>query len=285
MTAIKRIYKTHIITNLKIKSMKKLFLLVLACSLFAVGTANAQSETYYGGKQGSFAITIGADPVIDFVGNMFNGTQDNKLSGLGATLAAKYYIGDQLAIKAGLGFDNEKSTSYEYNPEDDEYKDLISKSTTGSRYFFLNLGAQYNFRAGKRLQPFIGADFYYGRKNSGYSINEEFDAKWDYENEWGSKVEGEQDDMYRKSLSPRNAFGFIANLGVEYFLGKNVSVSAALDLGVYTYSKKEISKFDTDNKDYTKSQIDAQNYKKKTGRETKFATGLMNGNIAFNFYF
>ena len=281
MTAIKRRYKTQIITNLKIKSMKKLFLLVLACSLFAVGTANAQSETYYGGKQGSFAITFGADPVIDFVGNMFNGTQNNKLSGLGATLAGKYYIGDQFAIKAGIGFDNEKSTSFKYNPEDDEYKDLISKSTKGSRYFFLNLGAQYNFRAGKRLQPFIGADFYYGRKNSGYSIDEAFDAKWEDEHE----IEYEQDDQYLKLASPKNLFGFIANLGVEYFLGKNVSVSAALDLGVYTYSKKEISKFDTDNRDYTKADIDAKNYKKKTGRETKFATGLMNGNIAFNFYF
>ena len=281
MTAIKRRYKTHIITNLKIKSMKKLFLLVLACSLFAVGTANAQSETYYGGKQGSFAITFGADPVIDFVGNMFNGTQDNKLSGLGATLAGKYYIGDQFAIKAGLGFNNEKFTNFTYNPEDDEYKDLISKSTEGSRKFFLNLGAQYNFRAGKRLQPFVGADFYYGRNNSGYSINEDFDAKW--EDEWENEFE--QDDQYQKTASPKNIFGFVANLGVEYFLGKNVSVSAALDLGVYTYSVKEISKFDTDNRDYTKAEIDAQNYKKKTGKGTQFATGLMNGNIAFNFYF
>ena len=265
--------------------MKKLFLLVLTCSLFAVGTANAQSETYYGGKQGSFAITFGADPVIDFVGNMFNGTQDNKLSGLGATLAAKYYIGDQFAIKAGLGLNNEKFTSFTYNPEDNDYKDVISKSTEGSRNFFINLGAQYNFRAGKRLQPFVGADLYYGRNNSEYEINKNFDARWETEDYYGDKETVRQYEETSKTLNPVNIFGFIANLGVEYFLGKNVSISAALDLGVYTYAYKEIKKFETDHPDATKEQIDAQNYKKKTGRGTQFATGLMNGNIAFNFYF
>ncbi|MBO5921616.1 MAG: outer membrane beta-barrel protein [Bacteroidaceae bacterium] len=260
--------------------MKKLFLLVLTCSLFAVGTANAQSETYYGGKQGSFAITFGADPVINFVGNMFNGTQDNKLSDLGGTLVAKYMLGDQFAIKAGVVFNNAKMTNLTYNPEDKDYKDIINKETEGSREFQLNLGVQYNFRAGKRLQPFVGADLFYGRMNSEYSINEDFDTR--YEDEWGNEYE--QYDAYEKKSSPINAFGFVANLGVEYFLGKHVSVSAALDLSFISYNKKEVSKFKTDDRDYTNAEIDARNYNIKTIKGSGIKTGLMNGNIAFNFY-
>ena len=103
--------------------MKKSFIVALACSFFAVGAVNAQTETYYGGKNGSFALSIGADPVIDFVGNMFNSSTDNYLNGLGGTLAGKYYVSDKFAVAAELGIDNMKSTSFTYNPEDEDYEE------------------------------------------------------------------------------------------------------------------------------------------------------------------
>lgn len=53
--------------------MKKL-LLTLALGVFVSSTVCARkvSETYYGATKGGFAISFGADPVINFVGNMFN---------------------------------------------------------------------------------------------------------------------------------------------------------------------------------------------------------------------
>lgn len=92
---------------------------MLICCAIAVSTANAQTENYFGPKKGDFAITIGAEPVINFVGNMFNGNTNNRLSGIGGSLAGKYFFGD--------------------------------------RHFSLDLGTQYYFRPGKRVQPFIGA--------------------------------------------------------------------------------------------------------------------------------
>lgn len=44
---------------------------MLTCCAIAVSTANAQTENCFGPKKGDFAITIGAEPVINFVGNMF----------------------------------------------------------------------------------------------------------------------------------------------------------------------------------------------------------------------
>lgn len=258
--------------------MKKFFLSLLTCSLFAVA-ANAQlvqSESYYGAEKGDFAITIGADPVINFVGNMFNGTQDNKLSGIGASLAGKYHLGNQLALKAGVRIDNSKKKSFTYNPEDEDYKDIIRESTEGSKEFQISLGAQYNFRSGNRLQPFVAADIVYGRTNANYSVTEQFDAEYYNVSLY---------DQYRKTASPVNTFGFIANIGIEYFLGKKISVSAALDLGVYTSVHRNISKFETEDNKISSDDIDANNYNKKTSKETRFGTGLLNGNIAFNFYF
>lgn len=276
--------KKYLLLTLISKTMKKLFSLALVCSVLFIGTANAQTETYYGGKKGSFAITVGADPVINYVGNMFNGTQDNSLSNLGGTLAVKWYTGNQFALKAGLGFNNYKYTDFEYNPEDDDYKEIISKKTEGSRNFLLSIGAEYHFRPGRRMQPFIGADIFCGRENE-YTVSKDYDAKYEEEDRWGDSYEVRQYDAIAKNSEPINTFGAVVNLGVECFLSKNISISAALDLGVKSSTYKTISKFETDDRDISNKEIEALNYKIKTGRSTVFATGLMNGNIAFNFYF
>ena len=36
--------------------MKKTFIAALLCGLFATGTVNAQTETYYGAQKGGFSI-------------------------------------------------------------------------------------------------------------------------------------------------------------------------------------------------------------------------------------
>ena len=262
--------------------MKKLFSLMLICSTFAVCTSNAQTgENYFGPKKGDFAITVGAEPVINFVGNMFNGNTDNSLSGIGGSLAGKYFFGDRFAITAGIGINNSKSTNLEYHPKDEDYKEIIGKDTKGDKHFSLNLGTQYYFRPGKRVQPFIGANIYCGRISENYNNSKEYDAEWYTSNNYKFEIY----DAYSKTSTPVNTFGVLANLGIEIFIAKKVSISAAYDLGVQTSTYKSISKYDTDDRDVTNEQIDTKNYNKITKKETTFATGLMNGNIAFNFYF
>lgn len=48
---------------------------------------------------------------------------------------------------------------------------------------------------------------------------------------------------------------------------------------------KSISKYDTDDRGVTNEEIDTNNYNKTTKKVTELATGMMNGNVAFNFYF
>lgn len=265
--------------------MKKLFSLVLICSTIAASTANAQTENYFGPKKGDFAITVGAEPVINFVGNMFNGNTDNSLSGIGGSLAGKYFFGDRFAITAGIGINNFKTTDFTFNPEDEDFKEVISKDIEGDNNFSLNVGAQYYFRPGKRIQPFVGADIYFGRENSNYSIDKDFDAYYNTENYWGNTESIRQYDTFYKRSSPTNMFGILANVGIEIFIVKSVSISAACDFGVQSYTQKSISKFKTDDNSYTYEDVEERNYNKKTGKRTYFGTGLMNGNIAFNFYF
>ena len=57
--------------------MKKTLMILAAVMVFT--SANAQDEKWYGSKEGGFAITMNADPVLNYVGNMFNGTQNNSM--------------------------------------------------------------------------------------------------------------------------------------------------------------------------------------------------------------
>ena len=265
--------------------------MALVCSFFAINTTNAQTETYYGAEKGSFALSIGADPVINFVGNMFNGTQDNYLGNLGGTIAGKYFVSENFAITAELGINNFKSTEFFYTYDDEDKEDVTGKGTIGSRSFFLGLGAQYYFRPGKRLQPFIGANIYYGRSNSFISAVSDDDetlvqvGELVYD-EWNDEYYGDgvlAIDGQHKISSPVNTFAVMANIGVEYFLKENISVSATLDLGVRTDTYRTVSEFDM--ADVEKATEKANNYNYKTRRDTYFATGLTGGKIAFNFYF
>ena len=64
--------------------MKKL-LSTLALVAIAFTTINAQNvnvtEKYYGARKGGFALSFGADPIVNFVGNMFNGTTKQEFEG------------------------------------------------------------------------------------------------------------------------------------------------------------------------------------------------------------
>lgn len=57
--------------------------------------ANAQTETekYFGAEQGSFAVSIDAMPFVNYAGNFFGKTNDNKLNldGIASEVAAKYF--------------------------------------------------------------------------------------------------------------------------------------------------------------------------------------------------
>ena len=275
--------------------MKKTLIMALACSFFTAGALNAQNEAkYYGGQQGDFAFSINAVPVINFAGNILNGTSDNELDleGLSKAISAKYFLNDQVVLTAVLSVDNAKTKNFNYEDAQDvnygKYETITSKATTGSKDFTFGVGAQYYLSPGKRLQPFVGAGIYYG-KNADVNMTEKYAYTYETKrwNETFETIKTEDYNAYVKQTWPISTISLIANIGVELFLAEKVSLSSALDLGVSTKTVKTVSKYKNDNKDITKEQIDAGNYSYKSSKRTTFKTGmgLVGGNIAFNFYF
>ena len=92
--------------------MKKTLMILAAVMVFT--SANAQDEKWYGSKEGGFAITFNANPVIHWVGNLFNGNTNNELeefNGIdkfdgGHSITGKYFLKDNWALDLGFGINN-----------------------------------------------------------------------------------------------------------------------------------------------------------------------------------
>jgi hypothetical protein len=258
--------------------MKKTLLLALACSLFAAG-ANAQTEEkYYGGKQGSFAISFKAEPILNFAGNVLNGTLNNALDteDFAKAISAKYFFSDKTALTAQIELDNSTETGFDYS-DVEEPTEITGKASTATKNVEIRVGIQNYFRPGKRLQPFVGASILCGTENAIVKAE-----SFEFENK---DLDYKQYESTLKTSAPMNTFGVAAALGAELFLSKNISISTSLDLGVKVGTGKVVSEFDTDDRDVTNEEIDALNFNTKVGKNVSIATGQMKGNLSLSFYF
>ena len=152
--------------------MRKLGILLfsaLAAMSTAVSAQEGQSNIELP-KAGDIAVGIEASPILDFVGNMFNGTvgqQSNSHWGnQDYTLHGRYFLADDLAVRAHLRLnssDNKKierkfiqdDAALAKNPlSQDKVED---KKVSYKNEWGLAVGAQ-QFRGQGRLRGFYGAD-------------------------------------------------------------------------------------------------------------------------------
>lgn len=242
-----------------------LFVILLVNNVSAM-PKNDKSSTdeakYYGSIKGGFSLSVGVLPLINFVGNMFNGTTNQSFSGLddinsanfnGSVLSASYFVSNKVALTAGVGFNCNGKRTYSYG--DDDTKESVK--VTGTNEYMVTVGANYLLRPGSRLQPIIGGSLMYGFVNKNFEkTNDQTSMDADFNHK-----------------APSSTFGVICNVGVEFFLCKAVSISAIADLALTT----TINKTKVNDWDEQKSTINS--------KQTQFATGKFGGDIGINFYF
>lgn len=233
--------------------------MALVCSIMAIHAVNAQNESvYYGSKQGGFAISLGANPVLNYVGNMFNGSTGNSFGGFGNVMG-KYFLSDNFAIEAGVAFDNYNSTIFTYANADDA-EEVTQEELYKDNAWKVWMGGSYLLRPGKRLQPFVNAYMSYYRTNAleGYNVVE--------------------DETISKTSTPINSLYLGAGVGVEYYLGSNFSIEIEQGLQGAIVTLKSVSKYEAPDS----SNNEEQNYSRIGAK----ATGLITySNLTFNFYF
>ena len=263
--------------------MKKILMILAAVAVFT--TANAQDEKWYGSKEGGFALTFNANPIINYVGNMFNGTSGNTLEDFegidgknlfnGTTITGKYFLKDNLALDLGFGFNNKYNVTNFYDSED---VDKVTKYTRDkgdnpkTTAFHLKAGVEYRMFPGKRLQPLFGADIVYQHTND-----------WTYTN-YIEEVKDAAGNVTQKggqetyTGNPTNALGLILNAGVEYFIIPQISFGANLSFGV----AKRWARNSVNNDPEPEG---TKNYTRIVTKTTWLKTGNVGANVSMNFYF
>jgi hypothetical protein len=264
--------------------MKKFIIAALAICSFI--SANAQ-ETYFGSQKGGFALSFNANPLLNYAGNMFNGTQNNSLSDFegikndlfgGITITGKYFVKDNLAIDLGFGFDNNynKINKFENTNEDQQnMKTGFNKSSKAD--FMFKAGVEYLLRPGKRLQPIAGIDIVYVHGNQWASTETN---GYDADNKLVSTSTA-------TATNPVNKLGIIANVGVEYFVCKSISFGATLNFGFAKTWNRHTEKGEaTVTTGGTTTTVTSPEIKRTTSTTTQLKTGNnWGGNINVNFYF
>ena len=258
--------------------MKKTLMILAAVMVFT--SANAQDEKWYGSKEGGFAITFNADPVLNYAGNLFNGTQNNKLQEFngvdgwfqGTTITGKYFLKDNLALDLGFGFNNNYNVTNRYNAEDKE-KVTGFERKTGTN-FAIKVGAEYRLFPGKRIQPIFGADIIFKHDND-WTFNK-FEDK-DAEKAAGvAGADGETNTTYYGN--PSNTLGLMLSSGVEFFIIPQISLGANLNFSFGKTWERKSQNIDPEpatNKDYTRIEV----------KTTKLRTANLGANVSLNFYF
>lgn len=168
-------------------------------------------------KAGDFGIGFDATPFLYYLGNAFNGTEDNSLNLNDNTLYFRYFLSDNSAARVALRINSTKEVDNRYVRDDAAFmEDPLSQNKVEDRAIYsrnnyeLKLGYQV-FRGENRLRGFFGADLFlgYSKENNEY--------------EYGNQ-------MTVLNPIPTSAFGS----GAERQLTRNYGSEFSVGVGAFT---------------------------------------------------
>lgn len=259
--------------------MKKLLLTAALAS--AVAFANAQTMTSKNGtpilpEAGDWSVGFDAQPVLNYVGNMFNNSSNNGVSfnGPDSTAIVGKYMKDAntaYRVRVGINFGSASTTP---GTLADSLNDP-SKITVSGTGITLGAGIQ-KYRGKGRLQGVYGAEAMIGFGSS--TTKHEFAKNSDATN---------QTSLNRiKEVKGGGTFNFgvRAFVGAEYFFAPKMSLGVEYGWGLMLGSTGA-SETTTEAYDFTSSSVKTTVV--KGGKSSNFGLNVQqpNGIITFNMYF
>ena len=305
--------------------MKKSILLtgiLLACLCSAAVTVSAKDGkekkdvSEYLPEAGDFAISVSANPFINFVGNIFNNTVDQTIGTFGGdpynagginqprvSIAGKYMLTDELGLRVNLGWIHDANTQNAYVPDDAELtNDPLSGKKLTDSYITRESGGSFSaaieYRVGKRrVQGVFSAGllyaFSYDRTKYTYGnaiteIKQNPSVAFPHsEMDPASVPDGFSSMRYlsRFSDSPSNYAGLILSAGIEWFVAPKVSIGGEVNISaLYNWTKATY---------YTGEGFNTLSNAVETWTELEspsshgfsFGTGNIGSNLSVTFYF
>jgi hypothetical protein len=226
--------------------MKKLYISLAIIMVSVAVTAQETGDTVLRSKKGipilpqkgDWAIGASALPVLDYLGNIFNNTQNNTLNLGSQTIYGRYFIANNAAVRFAFSFNNTNNL-FQYYVRDDAafFNDPLSREQTIDTYnaismnYDLDLGYQ-KFRGYGRLKGFYGV-------NVGFSISRT-QSKYTYGNpitqlnptpttgNGGANIDGSRTLETDNGVTKAVRAGLIG--GVEYYFAPKICIGGELTL-------------------------------------------------------
>ena len=264
-------------------------------------------------QQGDIALGISAKPLLNYVGNIFNGNVDNGVNNniFGGepingnlnfqpnySILAKYQFADNIAIRANIGFLGFSANLKNYVQDDkavaldplsnDKLVDVTKFKQSGAS---LAIGAEYQKRY-RKVQGYAGASLYYafGKQNATYTYGNDIteinqtpniaQAGW-----IGVDYLPNARPLEDYSNGHFNALGVVGHIGVEYFFAPKISLGGELNVSfIHGWQPQKYTKYEGWNPVTLK--VEEYTHTTAPGSSLNFyGTQNVGGNIFVNFYF
>lgn len=183
--------------------MKKLFLIIVACSL--LGVANAQ----YKPEAGKISLEVG------FIPFSANETPINSLG-----LKARYFLNENMAVRLNMPMEMVRTKTSEMGGLDNKIEQVTKNSST---HFAILPGIEYHLGSWEKVSPYFGAELGIGILNSSSRISNL------------GFVDGD-----KQEIKGPNSFGFnfAALAGVDWYIAQGLYVGVEFGLGFQTMKEK-----------------------------------------------
>lgn len=234
-------------------------------------------------QDGDWGLTFDANPLLNYGGNLFNGTAGNSI-GNGLTWANPWFAiqgkkltaaNKALRAKVRIGFGNQKDTDLVPSTDPNATAGTLVDDVTKNSQFNLVLGVGMENRVGStRVVGVYGAEAYlaFGSSNTKY--------------EYGNAASADNPVTGRVTESKGGStfgFGVGAFVGVEWFCAPKVSLSGEYTWGLMLSSTGHTS---TTSETWTGTAVETTTVDGGT-KEFDFGidTGVTGGSVGINFYF
>ena len=181
--------------------------MTVALAATALVSAQAQSELKPLAGQVTTDFTLFASGIFDST-NSPVGLESN-LGLNAAALKGRYFLMDNLALRASLGMSNSNITK--------KVSDPLNEEITKSSGFTLGLGIEHHFGGTDRLSPYVGAELAIGSAS-------------------GSKKTTTKDLTTTVKEAPRFVVGAGLLLGADYYIAPHVYLGVEAGLGLTSTS-------------------------------------------------
>lgn len=286
----------------------------MSAAVLSAQSRNDRQYIQYTPEAGEFGLTVSANPITGFLGNLFNGSQSNNIGEVGGqpynpginnllptvSIAGRYFLTDELAIRLNVGWMYSHDRNNYYATDDaalaaDPFsrdKVIDSHVTNNSGGSFM-LGAEYRLGRG-RVQGIFGGGllyaFNYYKENFSYGnavteINQS--PSTGIPSTQTPSIPGFSSPRYLSTFNnnPTHYAGLVGFVGVEWFFAPKVSLGAEVNIAA-AYNWTNGTYYTAEGYNTLSGQVEEwTELLSPSSSGFDFGTKNIGANLSINFYF